>query len=97
MNNDADESMEFCEVCHIGSMRHLRVPYAHWFDGQLVIVPGVRAWCCDFCGETVYDAYTLARLVLLLGPEANSQDHRRRRAPGLDESRGEGLGDRRLA
>jgi YgiT-type zinc finger domain-containing protein len=96
MNNDADEPKEFCEVCHTGSMRPLRLPYAHWYDGQLVIVPGMRAWCCDFCGETVYDEYALARLALLLGPDANSEDQRRRRTPGLDENRAEGLGDRRL-
>jgi len=95
MNRDTDESKEFCDGCHIGSLQACRATYARWHGGQFVIVPGVPAWRCDFCGDTFYDIEALTRLVMLLGPESNLEDHRRWRATGPDESSRTGLGERR--
>jgi len=95
MNKDATESKEFCESCHIGSLQACRATYARWHDGQFVIVPGVLAWRCDFCGDTFYDTQALTRLAMLLGPESTLDDHRRWRATGPDDSRRTDLGDRR--
>ncbi len=94
MSKDSNESREFCEGCHIGSVQPYRAIYAHWHDGEFVIVPGVPAWRCDYCGDTFYDTKALSRLTLLLGSEPSSEGQRRWRATGLEESGGEGLGDR---
>ena len=94
MKTDDNISREFCEGCHIGTMQPCRATYAQWHNGQFVVVPGMPAWRCDFCGDTYYDNEALTRLVLLLGPETGSEHERRRRATGLDDSFGDGLGDR---
>ncbi len=92
---DADNiTREFCDGCHVGSLQPCRAIYTQWHNGQFVIVPGVPAWCCDFCGDTFYDSQAMNRLVLLLGPEPGTENSSRRRAAGLEESSGEGLGDR---
>jgi YgiT-type zinc finger domain-containing protein len=97
MNADVSESRVFCAYCHIGSLRPHRATYARWHDGQFVIMPGVPAWHCDFCGEILYDNGALTRLVLLLGPESDLEDQQRWRAAGLEENREADLGDRRRA
>jgi YgiT-type zinc finger domain-containing protein len=95
MNGDAGGAHEFCDGCHIGSLRPYRATYARWHDGQFVVVQGVPAWRCDYCGDTFYDDEALSRLALLLGPESDMEDQRRWRATGLDEDREVGLGNRR--
>jgi YgiT-type zinc finger domain-containing protein len=91
----AAETIEFCESCHVGRLLPYRATYAHWHEGEFIVVPGVPAWRCDYCGDAFYDNEALARLVLLLGPESVPGDHKRRRTAGLEGSVGEGLGDRR--
>lgn len=95
MNKEGDDSREFCDVCHIGSMRPQRAIYARWHDGQFVVVPGVPALRCDFCGDILFDENALTQLVLLLGPESGVSDQYQRRASGLDENQETGLRDRR--
>jgi YgiT-type zinc finger domain-containing protein len=96
METDDNNIREFCESCHAGSLQPCRAPYAHWHDGQFIVVPGIPAWRCDFCSEVFFDSAALTRLVLLLGSEANLEGQRRWRTAGLDDSSGKGLGDRRL-
>jgi len=95
MNIEVDRESEFCEGCHVGSLRPYRAPYARWHNGQFVVAPRVPAWRCDYCGETFYDDDALTRLFLLLGPESDMEDERRWRATGLDEDRRPELGNRR--
>lgn len=58
--------METCPVCHIGSMQERRVTYTQVYEGQLVIVQGVLALVCDFCGERWFDTETVDGLQRLL-------------------------------
>jgi YgiT-type zinc finger domain-containing protein len=94
MSEDDNESREFCESCHVGSLRPYHTIYAHWHSGEFVIVPGVPAWRCDFCGDTFFDNEALSRLVLLLGLDSNTGGQRRWRTTGLEESGVKELGDR---
>lgn len=96
MQSDPKPDVEFCEICHVGSLRPYRATYARWHDGQFVVVPGLPAWRCDVCGDTFYDNSALAQLALLLGPEVNVEDQKGRRSPGLDDGQRTGLGDRRM-
>lgn len=95
MNTNENASQEFCQNCHVGSLRSYRTTYAHWHDGQFVIMPGVPAWRCDFCGDTFYDDEIMIRLTLLLELESGLEDQRQWRATGLEEGWGSGFGDRR--
>jgi YgiT-type zinc finger domain-containing protein len=97
MEKDSGESSGFCSSCHVGKVRTHRTTFTHWYSGELVVVPGVQAWRCDYCGEAFFDNEALSQLVLLLGPEATSSDTQRRRAKGLEGGAEEGLGDRRRA
>ena len=95
MSRDAAETNEFCETCHIGSPQPFRATYARWHDEQFVVVAGIPAWRCDFCGDSYFDNDALTRLALLLGPESTLEDQRRSRGRGLGGSLGTGLGSRR--
>ena len=97
MTEDTGESKEFCESCHVGALQPFRATYARWHEGEFVIVPGVAAWRCDCCSDTFFDEEALTRLVLLLGPESDLEDQRRRRGRGLGGVPGADLGDRRRA
>jgi YgiT-type zinc finger domain-containing protein len=98
MEKETGESLEFfCSSCHIGKLQPHRTTFTHWHAGDLVVVPGVQAWRCDYCGDAFFDNEALGRLVLLLGPETTSSDTQQRRARGLEGGSGEGLSDRRRA
>ena len=96
MKTNHKESEEFCGYCHVGSLHPDRATYARWHDGQFVILPGVAAWRCDFCGEIFYDNEVMSRLVLLLGPESDMGDEREWYRAGLGSEGERGLGGRRL-
>jgi YgiT-type zinc finger domain-containing protein len=91
----SSESEVFCDNCHVGSVRAWRATYARWHAGHFVVVPGVPAWRCDYCGDTFYDSEALYRLFLVLGPESQARVPKRSLATGFDENHGAGLGDRR--
>ena len=97
MNPEPEPTRQFCQVCHVGSLHPHHATYARWHDGQFIIIPNVPAWQCDVCGDTFYDPQALTRLTLLLGPESDTNDQRRWRGLGLDDSPPPGLGDRRRA
>jgi YgiT-type zinc finger domain-containing protein len=91
MNAHIDDSREFCERCHIGSVKPHRATYSQWHDGEFVIVPGLAAWRCDFCGDIFFDSEDLDRLFLLLGPESIIGEQQAWRKTGLDALRGLGI------
>lgn len=95
MKTDIAETREFCEICHVGSLRPYRATYVRWHGGKFAIVSAVPAWRCDFCGDAFYDDEALARLVLLLGSESHSGDRQRRRGLGPEGRLRSGFGDRR--
>jgi YgiT-type zinc finger domain-containing protein len=95
MTGDENSTSEFCESCHVGSLQACRATYARWHDGDFVVLPGVPAWRCDYCGDTFYDREALRRLVLLLGPESSPEVETQRRATGFEDSDDLGLTDRR--
>ncbi len=81
--------MELCPICRIGAMRPTRATYARWHGGQFILLPGVPAWRCDYCGDLVYDETTLARLIALLGPPDSGENepalYRDRRQSGYGD------------
>ena len=91
-----DKPTEFCKVCHVGSSQPHRVTYARWHSGEFILMPGMPAWRCDFCGDTFYDHGALAQLALLLGPDDDMEDQQQWRATGLEEMQKPEFGDRRL-
>lgn len=46
------------------------VAYYTWLGDELITVPDFPAWVCDICGRCEYDENALARLSLLLSPNA---------------------------
>lgn len=91
-----NQDQPFCTYCHIGSLQPCQATFARWHEGQFIVMPGMSAWRCDFCGEMVYDRDVLNRLALLLGTESCLEDQRRGRAPGLDENWEVNLGRHRV-
>jgi YgiT-type zinc finger domain-containing protein len=59
-----------CLNCHLGMLRRIRATYAHWFQGELIVVPDAGAWQCDVCGEFVYDDDAIVFAELLAGASA---------------------------
>ena len=95
MSDLTNNTRQFCEMCHIGSLQPFRTAYARWHAGVFVIMPGMPAWRCDYCGDTFYDDDALQRLTLLLGPESRSHGKKRWPTSGVEENTDPGLGDRR--
>lgn len=55
------------------------VAYYTWLGDELITVPDFPAWVCDICGRCEYDENALARLSLLLSPNAGKttvQNHK---------------------
>jgi YgiT-type zinc finger domain-containing protein len=94
MSEQGEESSRFCESCHVGSLQRCRATYARWHGGQFVLMPGVPAWRCDYCGDTFYDNEALARIVLLVGVDSDAEVARGWRSAGLEDSPELGLIDR---
>lgn len=67
VNKDAhNESGSICANCHIGNVRRQRITYVQWHDGQCIVVPGVNAEICDYCGNAKLNDDQLWRLDQLL-------------------------------
>ena len=62
-----DMGDSICPVCHVGKLRERTVTHTQVHEGQLVVIPNVRALICDVCGEKVLDHVVLGRLFGLLG------------------------------
>lgn len=62
--------IEACPVCHIGSIRDRRVTYTQTHEDQLVVIQGVPAQVCDFCGERWFDTEVVEGLQRLLWSES---------------------------
>lgn len=99
--NNADAEMnarasQTCYNCHVGTLQLERATYARWHGKTFIVLPNVQVQRCDFCGETFYDAETLAQLATLLGPE-DSLDSRDEQWPDAFGSLGAdfNLDDRR--
>lgn len=59
-----------CNECQAGHMHRQYVAYYTWIGDELITVPDFPAWVCDMCGRCEYDENALARLSLLLSPNA---------------------------
>lgn len=59
-----------CNECQAGHMHRQYVAYYTWLGDELITVPDFPAWVCDMCGRCEYDENALARLSLLLSPNA---------------------------
>jgi YgiT-type zinc finger domain-containing protein len=66
--------METCPVCHIGSIRERRVTYTQMHEGQLVVIQGVPALVCGFCGEKWFDTDVMDGLQRLLRSDRGSSE-----------------------
>lgn len=91
-----------CPYCHMGTWRPRLVTYAAWHTTTghaggvqdiFIVAPAVPAWVCSNCGRRAFDQNVLDRLILLVGPPAQSpatgglMEMTRRPQPGtLDES-----------
>ena len=64
--DDNAEAKRICPVCHVGRIVARRTAHTEWRDGELIVVPGITADICDFCGETAFHDDQLWRLDQLL-------------------------------
>jgi YgiT-type zinc finger domain-containing protein len=69
-----------CPHCQTGTLQPKPVIFAHWFEGQFIVIPNFPGWVCDICGEREYDAAAIERLEMSLGPEADFRRELSRRA-----------------
>ena len=70
MNSDASE---ICGFCHVGHVTEQNLTYTEWYDDELIVVPGVPARICEYCGEKEFDPFVVGTLRRLLwsSPDAN--------------------------
>jgi YgiT-type zinc finger domain-containing protein len=68
-----------CPHCQMGTLQPKNVVFAHWFEGQFIVIPNFPGWVCDICGAREYDAAALDRLEMSLGPEADFRREAARR------------------
>ncbi len=81
MNPEPEPQPTFvCPHCQMGTLHPRAVIFAHWFEGQFIIIPNFPGWVCDICGAREYDAAAIERLEMSLGPEADFRREASRRA-----------------
>ena len=97
MEHSGCEEIEFCSSCHVGKLRASRTTYAHWHGDEFIVVPGLPAWRCDYCGDAFFDNDALTQLVLLLGTESMLEAQRWPRTTGLEKGGENSLGEGRRA
>lgn len=61
-----------CRKCQGGRKHMQTVTLMTWLGDDLITVPDFPAWICDLCGHRLYDTQALARLSLLLNPDAGT-------------------------
>lgn len=64
--NMKNSVLEICNLCHVGNVREENLTYTEWYEEELVVVPGVPARVCDYCGEKEYDPFVVGTLRRLL-------------------------------
>lgn len=69
-----------CSECQAGHMHREYIAYYTWLGDELITVPDFPAWVCDICGRCEYDENALARLSLLLSPNAGKTTNKIGRA-----------------
>ena len=85
--------MEICRICHVGRVRQRLVTYTQWHSGQLVVVPNVLAWVCDYCGDKAIDSNVVEVLQRLLWADVQPRPQRSGRVIG--QTPAEGMADAR--
>jgi YgiT-type zinc finger domain-containing protein len=50
----------------VGHVTEQNLTYTEWYEEELVVVPGVPARVCDYCGEKEYDPFVVGTLRRLL-------------------------------
>ncbi len=65
-------------------MHRQYVAYYTWIGDELITVPDFPAWVCDMCGRCEYDENALARLSLLLSPNAGRTSNSNRKLAKKD-------------
>jgi YgiT-type zinc finger domain-containing protein len=76
-----------CTDCQAGHMHREYVAYYTWLGDELITVPDFPAWVCDICGRCEYDENALARLSLLLSPNAGKTTSTPRKIQGKEKSK----------
>lgn len=67
-----------CTECSAGMMRPRFLTYFTWLGEELITVPNFPAWVCDLCGRREYDEEAIARLEILLDPDAGKPTPKRK-------------------
>lgn len=75
-----------CTDCQAGHMHREYVAYYTWLGDELITVPDFPAWVCDICGRCEYDENALARLSLLLSPNAGKTTSTPRKIQSKEKS-----------
>ena len=76
-----------CSECQAGHMHREYVAYYTWLGDELITVPDFPAWVCDICGRCEYDENALARLSLLLSPNAGRTPNAPRKLQSKERSK----------
>lgn len=76
-----------CTDCQAGHMHREYVAYYTWLGDELITVPDFPAWVCDICGRYEYDENALARLSLLLSPNAGKTTSTPRKIQSKEKSK----------
>ena len=61
-----DDHPEICSFCHIGHIVEKKITYTEWYQEELVVIPGIPAKICDYCGEQEFDPFIVGTLHRLL-------------------------------
>lgn len=84
------ESVILCNECQAGHMHRQYVAYYTWLGDELITVPDFPAWVCDICGRCEYDENALARLSLLLSPNAGKMTNPTRKLTNKERTKSKG-------
>jgi YgiT-type zinc finger domain-containing protein len=76
-----------CSECQAGHMHREYIAYYTWLGDELITVPDFPAWVCDICGRCEYDENALARLSLLLSPNAGKTTNTMRKLNKKESSK----------
>ena len=76
-----------CNECQAGHMHREYVAYYTWLGDELITVPDFPAWVCDICGRCEYDENALARLSLLLSPNAGRNTNQMRKLTNKERTK----------